>query len=61
MPKCIPIDTNQHNPTKKIDGCQGLKGILTYITAVTKTAAMQHGWIEKEQGKSLVPPCGRGV
>ena len=22
MPKCMPIDTNQHNPTKIIDGCQ---------------------------------------
>ena len=43
MPKCIPIDTNQHNPTKIIDGCQGLKEILTDITAVTKIAAMQHG------------------
>ena len=29
MTKCIlgiPIDTNQHNPTKIIDGCQVLKG-----------------------------------
>ena len=40
MPKCIPIDTNQHNPAKIIDGCQGLKEILTDITAVTKVAAM---------------------
>ena len=33
MPKCIPIDTNQHNPTKIIDGCQGLKHILTDINS----------------------------
>ena len=26
IPKCIPIDTNQVNPTKTIDGCQLLKG-----------------------------------
>ena len=26
MPKCIPMDTNQHNPTKINDGCQVLKG-----------------------------------
>ena len=29
MPKCMPIDTNQHNPTKIIDGCQVLKEIST--------------------------------
>ena len=43
MPKCLPIDTNEHNPTKIIDGCQGLNEILTDIAAVTKIAAMQHG------------------
>ena len=29
MPKCMPIDTKQHNPTKIIDGCQVLKEIST--------------------------------
>ena len=24
----MPIDTNQHNPTKIIDGCQGIIKIL---------------------------------
>ena len=33
---CMPIDTNQHNPTKIIDGCQEK-------TAVAKNAAMQYG------------------
>ena len=28
MPKCMPIDTNQHNPTKIIDGCQEIIKIL---------------------------------
>ena len=42
MPKCIPIDKNQQNPIKIIDGCQGLKEILTDITAETKIAAIQH-------------------
>ena len=50
MPKCMPIDTNQHNPTKIIDGCQVLKDISTgKTTAVAKNAAMQYGWIKKEE------------
>ena len=61
MHKCIHIDTKQHNPTKIIDGCQGLKEILTDITAVVKIAAMQHGWIEKGEVESPMPSCGRGV
>ena len=44
-----------------IDGCQGLKEILTDITAVTKIVAMHDGRIEKEDVESLGPPCGRGV
>ena len=39
---CIHIDTHHHNLTKIIDGCQGLKEILTDITVVMKTAPMQH-------------------
>ena len=44
MPKCIPIDTNQHNPTKIIDGCQVIIEILAdKKTVVAKNAAMQYG------------------
>ena len=50
MPKCMPIDTNQHNPTKIIDECQVIIEISTdKKTAVTKNAAMQYGRIEKEE------------
>ena len=28
MPKCMPIDTNQHTPTKITDGCQEIIKIL---------------------------------
>ena len=46
----MPIDTNQHNPTKIIDGCQVLKEISTdKKTAVAKNAAMQYDSIEKEE------------
>ena len=44
MPKCMPIDSNQHNPTKVIYGCQVIIEISTdKKTAVAKNAAMQHG------------------
>ena len=44
MPKCMPIDTNQHNPTKIIDGCQVKMEISTdKKTAVAKNAAIQYG------------------
>ena len=33
LPKCIPVDTNQHNLTKIIDECQGLKEILADINS----------------------------
>ena len=40
----MPIDTNQHIPTKKIDGCQALIEISTdKKTAVAKNASMQYG------------------
>ena len=43
MSKCMYIDTNQHNPTKIIDGCQVIIEISTdKKTAVAKNAAMQH-------------------
>ena len=46
----MPIDINQHNPTKIIDGCQVLKEISTdKKTAVAKNAAMQYDSIEKEE------------
>ena len=35
MPKCLPIDTNQHNPTKINDGCQ----VVIEISTDKKTAA----------------------
>ena len=43
MPKCMPIDTNQHNLTKIIDGCQEIIKILAdkKKTAVAQHAAMQ--------------------
>ena len=28
MPICMPIDINQHNPTKVMDGCQDIMMIL---------------------------------
>ena len=44
MPKCIPVDTNQHNPAKIIDGCQVIIEISTdKKTAAAKNAAMQYG------------------
>ena len=44
MPKCMPIDTNQHNPTKIIDECQEIMKILAdKKTAVAQNAAMQYG------------------
>ena len=46
----MPIDTNQHNPTKIIDECQFITEISRdKKTAVAKNAAMQYGWIEKEE------------
>ena len=42
MPKCMPIDTNQHTPTKITDGCQEIITILAdKKTAVAQHAAMQ--------------------
>ena len=44
MPKCMPIDTNQHNPTKIIEGCQEIIKILVdKKPAVAQHAAMQYG------------------
>ena len=44
------IDTNQHNTTTIIDGCQVLKEISTDgKAAVDKNAAMQYGSIQKEE------------
>ena len=44
MPKCMPIDTNIHNPTKIIEGCQVIVKILAdKKTVVAKNAAMQYG------------------
>ena len=44
MPKCMPIDTNQHNPIKIIEGCQEIITILAdKKTAVAQHATMQYG------------------
>ena len=44
MPVRMPIDTNQYNPTKIIDGCQDIIKILADKNiAVAKNAAMQYG------------------
>ena len=43
MPKCMPIDTNQHTPTKIIEGCQEIIKILAdKKSAVAQHAAMQY-------------------
>ena len=44
MPKCMPIYTNQHNPTKIIEECQEIIKILAdKKSAVAQHAAMQYG------------------
>ena len=44
MPKCMPIDTNQHNPSKIIDGYQDIiKTLADKKPAVALNAAMQFG------------------
>ena len=44
MPKCMPIHTSQHTPTKIIDGCQEIIKILVdRKTAVAQHVAMQYG------------------
>ena len=50
MPKCMPIDTHQHNPTKLIDGCHGIIEILAdKKTAVAKMQLCNMAEIEKEE------------
>ena len=40
----MPIDTNQHNPIKIIDGCQDIIKILAdKKTALAQNATMQYG------------------
>ena len=44
MPKCMPIDINQHNLTKITDGCQDIIKILAdKKTAAAQNAVMQYG------------------
>ena len=44
MPKCMTTDTNQHTPTKIIEGCQEILKILAdKKSAVAQHAAMQYG------------------
>ena len=64
MPKCMPIDTNQYNPTKIIEGCQEIIKILTdKKSAVAQHAAMQYGWNwERESGiPSMCHFVARGI
>ena len=50
MPKCMPIDTNQHNPAKIIDGCQEIIKILAdKKTAVANMQLCNMAEIEKEE------------
>ena len=50
MPKCMPTDTNQHTPTKIIEGCQEIIKILAdKKSAVAQHAACNMAEIEKEE------------
>ena len=42
MPKCMPKDTNQVNPTKIIDGWQVLKGDYLLSTRESYGLTAQH-------------------
>ena len=53
MSKCMPIDTNQHNPTKIIDGCKVLKEISTdKKTAVAKRELCNMAELRKRKWNS---------
>ena len=60
----MPIDTNQHTPTKIIDGCHEIIKILAdKKTAVAQHAAMQYGW-NWERGSGIPSVChlvARGI
>ena len=62
MPKCMPIDTNQHTRKKIIEGCQEIIKILAdKKSAVAQHAGMQYGLkLRKRKWNSqCVPPCGK--
>ena len=52
MPKCISIDKNLHNPTKIIDGCQGLREILTDINSCDQNCSYAK-WLNWEGGSGI--------
>ena len=63
MPKCMPIDTNQHNPTKIIDGCQVIIEISTEKNSCCQKCsyAIMLNWGRGSGIPSIVPPCGKGI
>ena len=63
MPKCMPIDINQHNPTKIIDGCQDIIKILADKKQLwPKMQLCNMAEIEKKRkwNSQHLPPCGKG-
>ena len=53
IPKCIPIDTHQLNPTKIIDGCQVLRvGINRYKQLIPKCSYAK--WLNSERGSRIL-------
>ena len=61
MSKCIPIDTNQVNPTKIIDGWQVLKVDISRNQQLLPQMQLckMAELIEEEEVESLVPSCAR--
>ena len=60
----MPIDTNQHNPTKIIEGCQVIIEISTDKKNSCSQKCSYAMWLnwERESGiPSIVPPCGKGI
>ena len=63
MPKCMPIDTNQHIPTKIIDACQVIIEISTdKKRGVAKMQLCNMAELRKRSGiPSIVPHFGKGI
>ena len=63
MSKCMPIDTNQHNPTKIIDGCQVIIKILADKKQLLPKMRYTI-WLKlrkRKRNSQHVPPCGKGI
>ena len=63
MPKCMPIDTNQHTPTKIIDGCQEIIKILADKKNSCSPTCSYAIWLKLRKRKwnsQHLPPCGKG-